>query len=76
MTVRQPISNAAFDPGRMLAKALRGAYPSAKYDSKDRPAEIAYWRDRCEADGVSYQAIERAYEAERRAKASRGRARR
>lgn len=73
MTVRQPISNSSFDAGRMLAKALRGRYPSAKPDSKERPAELAYWRGRCEADGIDHQEIERAYEAERRAKTSRSR---
>lgn len=76
MTVRQPISNEAWDAGRMLARALRGRYPSAEYTSKHRPAEIIYWRTRCEAAGIDHEAIERAYEAERRARASRGRARR
>lgn len=71
MIVRQPISNESWDAGRMLGMALRGAYPSAKYDSNDRPAEIAYWRSRCQATGVDHRAIERAYEAERRAKAQR-----
>lgn len=71
MSVRLPISNADWDPGRMLEKALRGRYPSAKYDSSERPAEIAYWRSRCKVVGVDHQAIERAYEAERRRKAQR-----
>lgn len=70
---RQPISNHNWDAGLMLRKALRGAYPSAKYDAETRPAEIAYWRSRCQAEGVDHKRIEADYEAERRRKARRGR---
>ena len=44
---REPITSAGFDPHAMLAKARRGAYPSADRRSKHRDDEIAYWRDRC-----------------------------
>lgn len=70
---RPPISNEGWDAGRMLAQALRGAYPSAEYGSRHRDDELAYWRLRAEADGADVAAIERAYEQETRAHARRGR---
>lgn len=71
IVARQQINNHDWDPGRMLAKALRARYPSAKYDAETRPAEIAYWRSRCQAEGVNHREIEAAYEVERRRKARR-----
>ncbi len=44
---REPITSAGFDPQRMLAKAVAGAYPAAKRHAKTRDDEIAYWRQRC-----------------------------
>ena len=44
-------SNASWDAATMLRKAIRGAYPSAEY-GKSRDREIAYWRARCEAEGI------------------------
>jgi hypothetical protein len=71
VVARLRISNEFWEPGAMFAKALRAQYPSAQYDSGDRPAEIAYWRARCQADGVNHRQIEATYEDERRRKARR-----
>jgi hypothetical protein len=46
-------TSASFDPAVMLARAVAGDYPAAER-KETRAGEIAYWEQRCDAEGIAY----------------------
>lgn len=60
------VSNANWDALVMLRKAVAGAYPGAQ--GKNQADEIAYWRERAEADGYDEATINAVVEQGTRAR--------